>query len=327
VAQTTNLKGLAAELSRSGTDLYHFEIGAGDSRLFQLSRRLQRQAATPQLLTIHDSAIVIWHPFDLPGSGSSVKPVRFAAKAGRLALNRSFGGQAIQRHLSAAHVTAIYLRPDLASPPTSYYLPQPTYHQAPAKPVTHPATPQRIGFCGFWDPSKGIETLLAAWDKLDHHIKLKLVIAGSTGSADDPYTQRLQRTIAASRQPIELAGFIEPEQLDALLMSLDALVLPYRSTVPGSVSGMAMRAAELGTPIIASDIPALKLQLGEAGATFVPPDDSDSLAAAITDFFHHPATTYQRSRQTQASLLATHNWKAVGQQLQTIVESVLEAHS
>jgi glycosyltransferase involved in cell wall biosynthesis len=327
VTPKTNLTQQAAALSQGPAQLYHIEIGAGDSQLFRLSQVLGRRCATPQLLTIHDPGVVIWHPFDLPGSASPLRPLRFSAKASRLALNRSLGRRAVRRHLASPNLSTIYLRPDLATAAGDYYLPQPTYHQAPPQPVRHRLPAQRIGFSGFWDPSKGVETLLQAWRRLALPPEVELVVAGSTASPTDAYGPNLRRTIAATQPPVELAGFIERPKLDSFLQELDVLVLPYLAHVPNGASAMAMRAAELGTPIIASDIPSLRGQLGTQGATYVPPGNVAALAQALSAFLAAPSRYYDLATQTQATIFAAHSWTVVGQQLQTIIAHVLEASS
>jgi len=327
ITPKTDLASQAAGLSQVQAALYHFEIGAGDSRLFRLSRALYQRSAAPQLLTIHDPGVVIWHPLDLPGTTSPLQPIRLAAKAGRLALNRSLGRRQVQRYLASPRLSTIYLRPDLATAPTSYYLPQPTYHQKATSPIHHHQPGRRIGFSGFWDPSKGIETLLKAWSQLAPTPGAQLVIAGSTANPSDAYAATLRRTIAATQPPVELAGFIDRAKLDSFLKELDLLVLPYHAHIPNGTSAMAMRAAELGTAIIASAIPSLRGQLGAEGTTYVPPGDAAALAQALTAFLANPAPYYDRAKQTQAAIFAAHNWTVVGEQLQAIITKIVAASS
>ena len=86
---------------------------------------------------------------------------------------------------------------------------------------------------------------------------------------------------------------------------------------------MAMRAAELGVPIIASDTPALKDQLGPEGAAYVTPKDAEALASALEAFLSQPDTAIKRAKLNQKHIFADHSWTRVGTDLKTIVEASL----
>jgi glycosyltransferase involved in cell wall biosynthesis len=99
------------------------------------------------------------------------------------------------------------------------------------------------GFMGALAPHKGIETLLDAF--ADAPPSWRLRIAG-TG----PLTERVQQATRADPR-IESVGFIEGDDKDAFLDSLDALVIPseYEENAPL----VAVEAAVRGLPSVVSD--------------------------------------------------------------------------
>lgn len=313
-------------LQRPGS-IGHFEIGAGDHTVWRISRRILKQNPKPQLVTIHDPGVVLNHPIPVPGAQHANTAVALPAKAVRKAVNRTLGRALVSRYLADPRIHRSYLRPDLAADLGGAYIPQPTYHpELPAAPK--PATqPWRIGFGGYWGLGKGLETLLEAAGQLRREGRqdFRLVIGGGTSGADNRYAQDLRTETLRVDPEAELPGFVPDEQLDSFLQSLAVLVLPYWPELPNGTSAMAMRAAELGVPIIASDTRALNGQLGPEGAAYVKPKDTAALQSALATFLDNPQAAAKRARATQQHIFAEHNWAVVGRALQTYVESARDA--
>jgi glycosyltransferase involved in cell wall biosynthesis len=315
VGNSESPRSQVQKLTQLKPDLYHFEIGASSGNLFELSRQLLRRTEVPQLATIHDPGVVVWSPYFVAGTMSASSLNRFMSKVYRKALVSLLGRARIQNYLDNPKLTKLYLRPDCATGARSYYLPQPTYHQNPVKPPTE-HRPTTVGFGGFWGKPKGLETLLDAWELPNSHPGLRLVVGGSTADAEDSYARAIKQRLSDMAGPITITGFVANEELDPFLQSLGVLVLPYWPELPNGTSAMAMRAAELAVPIIASDVPALRQQLGDEGARYVRPKDATELAAAIKELAEDPEPFRKRALATQSRLFADHNWDAVGKSLQ-----------
>lgn len=303
----------------SDADLLHFEVGAGDSRILALSRDFLRSRKTPQLITVHDSGVVVRHPVEVALADAHNSAIRFAGRVVRKLLSKTIGPWIIAQQLNHPSVSKLYLRSDLATGPRSYFLPHPVFNSVRPKPNhSHAKT---VGFSGFWGPGKGIETLLAAWELLGEATDLELVVSGGTGSPSDPYGQEITQLINNAHRPITLAGFIADEKLDDFLQQLGVLILPYWPELPNGISGMAVRAAALGVPVIASDVPSLKEELGPEGAYYVPPKNAELLAEAMQTFAQNPKPFFERANDAQDLIYHTSSWKQVGSQLEKIITS------
>lgn len=275
----SEVKRVINEVSKSC--ILHFEIGAGDSQLLSISRKLLKQSKLTQLITIHDPGVVVRHAYELRSLVfHRIKLIRLAGKVTRKLISLTVGPALIRRQLSSAKVKLVYLRPDLAQPPKSFYLPHPNWH-GEVVPARSPSVKlSRIGFSGFWGLGKGIETLLEAWELLNTK-QLNLVISGGAANKGNPYEQTIKRMAKGLKNIPQFSGFVPEPEFDDFLRNLDILILPYWASLPNGTSAMALRAAELGVPVIASDLPALRQQLGDDAAIYVEPQNPQALVAAI----------------------------------------------
>jgi len=145
--------------------------------------------------------------------------------------------------------------------------------------VREPARTGAAGDVGFlhvcsWRPSRNLETLVAAYEKLDAESRppLTLVAPGCREAFGQVSGLRLiTRTLEAD----ELAAFYR----DAL-----ALVHPV---LHGSRTVTVAEAMAQGCPVLAADLPALR-ELCGAAAHYVPSRDSAALARAMEDLAASP---------------------------------------
>lgn len=294
-------------------DLIHYEVGTGDGVIFDVSRRFSRVHHVPRIFTIHDPGVAVRNPIQVELTDSSKSAVRFSAKALQKAVNQLVAKPVVNRALNQPKTVKVFLRKDLATGSHTHYLPQPTYHENPPKTRT-PKKTLTVGFSGYWGREKGIETLIEAWPHVD--AKAKLVLSGA---GTDNYADRM-KSLASNLKPTpDFPGFIEPEKFDSFLSGLSVLVLPYWPELPAGASAMSMRAAELGVPIIASDTPALRGQLGPKGAVYVPAKDPSALGKAITEVLTKPEVYQKQAAALQQKLFKDHGWDKVQKQLQKIV--------
>jgi len=126
--------------------------------------------------------------------------------------------------------------------------------------------PQRyLLFVGTAQPRKGLDVLLDA-----HQAELDLpplALAGPAGWGPPPATSARVHTV----------GFLEEEVLHAVVAGATALVLPSRDEGFGLPVAEAMAT---GTPVVCSNLPALREVAGGHG-TLVPLGDVAALAAAL----------------------------------------------
>ncbi len=158
----------------------------------------------------------------------------------------------------------------------------------PAPPDVVSAVRRRYGLerpyvltVGTLEPRKNLLTLLRAFDRLGPGAGDRdLVVVGGRGWQDRKLVRALEERAAGHR--VRWLGYVPESDLVALYTGGDVLVLA--SALEGF--GLpALEAMACGTPVIASDIAALR-EVGGDVPRFVPPDDAGSLARAIEEVLH-----------------------------------------
>jgi polysaccharide biosynthesis protein PslF len=153
-----------------------------------------------------------------------------------------------------------------------------------------------VGYFGFLNASKGIETLLkgvAAAVRQDVNAYL-LMIGGRTGSSD-PTNVVYARQIDALIEQLGLTprlrwtGFADDAQVSGHLTACDIVALPYNDGV-SLRRGSFMAAIAHGCAIITTtpQVDLTELQDG-SNVRLIPPDSPDALAAAISELAADPA--------------------------------------
>lgn len=132
-------------------------------------------------------------------------------------------------------------------------------------------------YLGTLEPRKDVETLVAACERLwaRRRARPDLVLAGGAGWKAEPLHRRIARS--AFRDKIHLAGYAaQPRALD-LYRAAEVFVYPSLAEGFGLPVAEAMAC---GTPVVASDIPALREVAGDA-ALFAAPRDAAGFAREI----------------------------------------------
>lgn len=136
----------------------------------------------------------------------------------------------------------------------------------------------RVGF------KKNVDGLVRAFTKAkqQHGLAHQLVIAGPAGHD----TSRIRALAARSRASaaIVFTGYVTEKQKWSLLKAADALVFPSRSEGFGIPL---IEAHAVGTPVIASDIPAFR-EIANDGVRWVRAGDDADLAAALVEVARNP---------------------------------------
>lgn len=160
-------------------------------------------------------------------------------------------------------------------------------------------------YVGGISPHKNLEVLVKAFELVaDVYPDVQLMIVGDT--SEDPFlssARSLKGSVDSSpvRHRISLPGYVDDELLVALYGGALATVLPSLG------EGFGLTAAEsaaCGTPVVASDIPALRELLSSA-ALYAPAHDPVAFAAAFRQLLDDPPL---RARLADASLERSTTW-------------------
>lgn len=145
-------------------------------------------------------------------------------------------------------------------------------------------------FVGRLSPEKGIELLLAAWQRLSSRLPLKIV-------GDGPLADKV-RTATTADARIEWLGRRSPEEVLALVGDAAFLVMPsiWYETFGRTI----IEAFARGTPVLASRIGALAelVDEGRTGLLFRPSDAVD-LESALERLLANPAQLLQMRQEAR----------------------------
>ncbi len=174
---------------------------------------------------------------------------------------------------------------------------------------------------GTLEPRKNLAALFRAFAAL----KGKLPPARDTLVLAGPVGWRYEET-AKLFDELGLAGrtvFFGPATEDELAMLYNAA---WAFAFPSLYEGFGLpplEAMACGTPVVASDAPALPEVLGDA-ALYVPPHDDQALAAALLRISHDTALAAELSRKGLARA-AEFSWRQAAQQTLAIYHRVADA--
>jgi glycosyltransferase involved in cell wall biosynthesis len=164
-----------------------------------------------------------------------------------------------------------------------------------------PTTPLTLLFCGQMIARKGVDLLLAAFDRLvATGANVQLLLVGR--EADLP--KFMQAISTAARKRVRYEGFKAPESLPEYFGGSDAFVLPSRHDGWGVVVNQALAA---GLPVITSDAVGAGLDLVENGVNgmCVAANDVEALYRALETVVGSPdiaARWGQNSREKALTL-------------------------
>lgn len=138
---------------------------------------------------------------------------------------------------------------------------------------------------------KGLRYLLTAFGRVTAgRSDAILLLAGRRGGETAGLLTRAQRSGIASNT--RFLGY--REDVGDLLCAADVLAFP---SLYEGLGGAALEAALVGTPVVASDVPALRELLDRRDATvFVPPASAEDLARGLEYMLHDPGTARARAQ-------------------------------
>jgi len=153
-----------------------------------------------------------------------------------------------------------------------------------------------VGYFGFLNASKGVDTLLdAVRIARQKGLPLKLLMIGGQTGASDPanivYTREVQQMVDDLKlaEHICWTGFVDNHAVSGHLLAADMIALPFRDGVSFR-RGSLMAALAHGCPIITTHPEVVTEELrGDVHARLIPPDSPTALALAIEDLADNPA--------------------------------------
>jgi glycosyltransferase involved in cell wall biosynthesis len=182
-----------------------------------------------------------------------------------------------------------------------------------------------LGYFGFVDEWKGVDTLVAVAEQLwDEGRPVRLVFVGGVragGAASAPaYEQAIRARLAgpAADGRALWTGFASPEETSAYLQALDAIALPFTAGACYR-HGTLIAAIENGCAIVTTRPDPAELSLAEHGvaplvdrvtARLVAPGDAEELAAAVADLIEDQALR-RRIAAGAAALAPQFAWERI----------------
>lgn len=183
-----------------------------------------------------------------------------------------------------------------------------------------------IGFCGRISSEKGLEYLLETYEEIQTKISsAMLVFAGPTGgevAGEKNYYQKIKKMLEDKNIPHHFFGHLNDNGMGAFYKALDCLVLPSINST--EAFGMVqVEAMFQGTPVVASDLPGVRMPVRLTGmGLVVEPKNAHKLAQAIIHVIKYRAqfTNKKKSLHTQKIFALSHffeKWDCLLQQIET----------
>ena len=136
--------------------------------------------------------------------------------------------------------------------------------------------PPYVAFLGTVEPRKGLDVLVAAFDRLaGDHPGLRLVVTGGRGWGTGPVDEALRRMRHASR--VVRTGYLPDDAVPALLRAAEVVAYPSRAEGFGLP---VLEALACGARVVTTTGSAME-EVAAGAARLVPPGDAAALADAI----------------------------------------------
>ena len=179
-----------------------------------------------------------------------------------------------------------------------------------------------VGATARLSPEKGLSYLIDAFARLRDRYgdRIRLRIAG-----EGPERRALEQQIArlGLADVVELAGWLDHDNVPAFLRDLDIFVLP--STWEGfGVS--AVEASATGLPVVASNVHGIPDAVldGKTGL-LVPPKDPAALATALSHLIDDPALRTRLGAAGRDFVARNYDWRQNVRQMELLYERLIEA--
>ncbi len=180
-----------------------------------------------------------------------------------------------------------------------------------------------IGFVGTLKPWHGLDSLIDAFVLLQHkHSRARLLIVG-----DGPKRAELESALQSHglTESAYFTGAVVPDQIPALLASMDVAVAPYPDSPDFYFSPLkVLEYMAAGLPVIASRIGqlALLIQHGRNGI-LCPPGEPVALAEALEQLLENPTLRHTLGNEARYTVQA-HSWHSVAQRILELADITTE---
>ncbi len=240
--------------------------------------------------------------------GNQTRPFRLFVRASR---HKAFRQWITISHRLAAHYQTLGVPPQKIT-----VLPDAVDTTLFQRPSTLPPSPYttpgpHVTYTGHLYDYKGIPAILETAVQLPH-IQFHLV-----GGLPADIARHQAAAQAKQLTNIHFHGMQPHKNVPPYLWHADLLLLPPSQHHPSAAWTSPLKLGEYlasGTPVIATQIPALQDWLTPDDVVFVPPDDAAALAKAITNLLDDPAKQQalaQNARQKARTLSYTHRAETI----------------
>jgi glycosyltransferase involved in cell wall biosynthesis len=188
-----------------------------------------------------------------------------------------------------------------------------------------------ILFFGRMRPYKGLEHLLAAYERLSkHRSDYRLIVAGEPKKGSEEYIDEIRRIIQRIDKDERIVcklQFIPDEETELYFKAADVLALPYKEIFQ---SGVMFLAYSFGLPVIAANVGSFSDEIVEGRTGFLcNPSNADDFAGTIDRYF---ASELYRDLDHQRSQIMDyanehHSWGTVAEKTTTVYAHLLEGQS
>lgn len=239
-----------------------------------------------------------------------------AAVAGMNAVHRALGtwSRKVDRYIALTpFAKSVFVKGGL---PAARIAVKPNFVAAGAAPPPDAAREGFALFVGRLSPEKGVATLLEAWRRLP--APPRLLVAG-----DGPLRGMASRA-AAENPAVEILGQRPADEIAALMRRAAFLVFPsiWYEGMPRTL----IEAFAAGTPVVASDLGAMRAMLAGTGAgRLFAPGDAAALAAKVEQLLSHPAELSAMRAAARAEYEAHYTPEANYDMLMRIYEDAIAA--
>jgi glycosyltransferase involved in cell wall biosynthesis len=179
-----------------------------------------------------------------------------------------------------------------------------------------------IGMVARMATEKGIEFLVQAMPIiLKRYPQTKVLFVGQHENVlgEEQYAQKLYPLIKGLGDSWQFLGVINPVELTAFFTEANVLALPSINATE-SFGMVQVEAMMCGTPVVASDLPGVRIPVEVTGmGKIVPPADSSVLAEAILEVLDNPARFTIGAEEIAALFSA----EAVAREYETIFKELL----
>ena len=179
-----------------------------------------------------------------------------------------------------------------------------------------------VGIAARLATEKGVEYLAQALPAvLEKHPQARVLFMGPHQNivGEENYAARLEPLISSLGEHWTFLGILSPEEKVAFFQECEVTVLPSINSTE-SYGIVQVESLANNTPVIATDLPGVRVPVQKSGSGLVvPPRDSEALALAIIAVLDHPAAY----RGQPEIIVHSSTPEAVAAEYETIFESLL----